>query len=53
VTPKIPNVRSVFAVGNNTFAVKTDGTFWGWGSGSTGQWPFNADVRLPTAIAVP
>ena len=48
-----PNVKAVFAVGNNTFAVKNDGTFWGWSSGATGQWPLNADARLPSAIALP
>ena len=53
VTPKIAGVKTVFAVGNNTFAVKQDGSFWGWGSGGREEWPFAANTRLPTAITVP
>ena len=47
VTPKIAGVKSVFAVGNNSFAVRTDNTFWVWGSGGPGEWPLTANTKLP------
>lgn len=47
---KFANVKAVFAVGNNTFAVKTDDTFWGWGSGGAERWPFQTDVRVPRLV---
>jgi alpha-tubulin suppressor-like RCC1 family protein len=50
---KFTNVRAVFAVGNNTFAVKTDDTLWGWGSGARDQWPFQANIRVPTPLTLP
>jgi len=28
VTPKITGVKAVFAAGNNSFAARTDNTFW-------------------------
>jgi hypothetical protein len=42
-------VKFVFAVGNNTFAVKTDGSFWGWGTGDR-NWPFQVNQKVPTVI---
>lgn len=53
VTAKITAVRAIFAVGNNSFAVRTDGSFWGWGSGDPQRWPLAANTRHPTAIVVP
>jgi alpha-tubulin suppressor-like RCC1 family protein len=53
VTPKIADVKAVFAVGNSSFAVKTDGSFWGWGNGDSGRWPFQAPTKVPTPVAVP
>jgi len=53
VTPKIANVKSVFAVGNSTFVVKTDGSFWGWGYGTRGRWPFAANIAVPTLVSLP
>jgi alpha-tubulin suppressor-like RCC1 family protein len=50
VTPRLSGVKAVFAVGNNTFAVKTDGTFWGWGYGGVQDWPFKAVTRVPTQV---
>jgi len=52
-TPKISGVRAVFAVGNNSYAVKTDGSFWGWGYGANGRWPFAAVTKLPAPVALP
>jgi alpha-tubulin suppressor-like RCC1 family protein len=43
-------VSAVFAAGNNTFAVKTDGSVWGWGSGGGNDWPFKTNLKVPTAI---
>jgi len=53
VTPKLAAVRAVFAAGNNSYAVKTDGSFWGWGGGGPGRWPFSANTKVPTAIPLP
>jgi alpha-tubulin suppressor-like RCC1 family protein len=53
VTPKLAGVHAVFAIGNNSFAVKNDGSFWGWGSGGQGRWPFTANTKVPTAISLP
>ena len=33
VTVRISGVKAVFATGNSSFAVKTDGTLWAWGAG--------------------
>lgn len=48
VSVKIAGVARVFAAGNNSFAVRTDGSFWAWGSGARGEWPLTAHVRVPT-----
>jgi len=53
VTPKITNVKAVFAVGNSTFAVKADNSLWGWGAGDRGRWPFEANIAVPTRITLP
>jgi alpha-tubulin suppressor-like RCC1 family protein len=53
VTPKIAGVKAVFAVGNGSFAVKTDGSFWGWGNGDKARWPFQAVTKVPTPVALP
>jgi alpha-tubulin suppressor-like RCC1 family protein len=50
VTPRITGVSAVFAAGNNTFAVKTDGSFWGWGQGGSQDWPFKTVTRVPAPI---
>jgi alpha-tubulin suppressor-like RCC1 family protein len=53
MTPRIAAVKSVFAVGGNSYAVKTDGSFWGWGNGERGGWPFQASTKFPTAVMLP
>lgn len=44
---KIAGVAAVFAAGNNSFAVKTDGTLWAWGGGGPGEFPLTTNVRVP------
>ncbi len=53
VIPRITGVKAVFAVGNNSFAVRTDGTFWGWGSGDPREWPFQKNTKVPTLLVLP
>jgi alpha-tubulin suppressor-like RCC1 family protein len=50
VTPRIAGVKAVFAAGNNSFAVRTDDTFWIWGSGDRGEWPLAANTKVPTRL---
>jgi alpha-tubulin suppressor-like RCC1 family protein len=51
VTVRLAGVRAVFAAGNNSFAVKTDGTFWAWGSGGRGEWPFQVNTKIPVEVS--
>ena len=53
VTPRITGVKAVIAAGNSSFAVKADGSFWGWGTGDRGRWPFQVNTKVPTAITLP
>ena len=53
VTVRLAGVRAVFAAGNNSFAVKTDGTFWAWGAGGRGEWPFRVDTKIPMMVPLP
>lgn len=50
VTVRLAGVRAVFAAGNNSFAVKADGTFWAWGAGGRGEWPFRVDTKIPVMV---
>jgi alpha-tubulin suppressor-like RCC1 family protein len=52
VTPKIMGVKTVFACGNNSFAVKKDGTFWAWGIGNAGDWPLSNNTQLPKKMMI-
>jgi len=46
---KIAGVAAIFAAGNNSFAIRTDGTLWAWGGGGPGEFPLTTNVRAPTA----
>jgi len=50
VSPKIANVKSVFAAGNNSFAVLADGSLWIWGLGERGEWPLAANAKTPVRL---
>ncbi|MBS1830434.1 MAG: hypothetical protein JST93_34345 [Acidobacteria bacterium] len=54
-TPRISGVKAVFAAGNNSFAIKTDGSLWIWGIGSsyTGVWPMKQNAPLPIQLQIP
>lgn len=47
MTPRLTGVKTVFAVHNNTYAIKTDGSVWIWGASFTGGFPLKAQARLP------
>lgn len=47
VVPKITNVKAVFAVANNSYAIKNDNSFWVWGVGYRGEYPLSANVAIP------
>lgn len=50
VTPRISGVKAVFATGNSSFAVKTDGTLWAWGAFGRGDWPLQVNTKIPTVV---
>ncbi|WP_396626454.1 RCC1 domain-containing protein [Luteitalea sp.] len=50
VTPKITGVVRVMAAGNNSFAVRTDGSLWGWGAGGRTEHPFKANTKVPQRV---
>ncbi|BDC49226.1 hypothetical protein F183_A15420 [Bryobacterales bacterium F-183] len=52
VTSKISGVKAVFAAGNNSFAIRSDGSVWIWGNGGgySGVWPLG---RKPAPLPVP
>lgn len=50
VVPKINGVKAVFAAGNSSFAVKSDGTLWIWGIGNRDEWPLTANTKVPVRL---
>jgi alpha-tubulin suppressor-like RCC1 family protein len=46
--PKITGVKAVFVVGNNSFAVRSDGSMWVWGAESQLVWYFTQTTPIPT-----
>lgn len=52
VAIKIAGVKALFGCGNNSFAVRNDGSLWAWGIGDPGSWPLKANTRLPARLAL-
>lgn len=52
MTPRISGVKAIFAAGNNSLAVKTDGTIWAWGAGNDGDL-LPKHTKLPVMIELP
>jgi alpha-tubulin suppressor-like RCC1 family protein len=52
VTPKIAGVKAVFAIGNNSYAITNDNTFWAWGIGGANDWPLPKATSLPERLAL-
>lgn len=52
VTPRLTNVQAIFAAGNNSFAVRADGSLWAWGSGGRNEWPFAVNTKLPVPVKI-
>jgi alpha-tubulin suppressor-like RCC1 family protein len=50
---KITGVKTVLGAGNNSYAVKTDGTLWIWGLGLPREWPLSANARIPVQLQLP
>ena len=40
----------MFAGGNHSFAVRTDGTFWIWGAESSGEGLRARNLKIPTVF---
>jgi alpha-tubulin suppressor-like RCC1 family protein len=40
------------SMGSNTFGIKTDGTLWGWGSGSAGQLGNNSVINRSSPVQI-
>jgi alpha-tubulin suppressor-like RCC1 family protein len=49
VTPKITGVKEIFAVQNNSFALRTDNSFWMWGA-SYGEFPLKVNSKVPKLL---
>ncbi len=50
----ITNVSAVYLGSMRSFAVRTDGTLWIWGFGSTGgQGILGRNLRVPTLMELP
>ncbi len=54
-TPRINGVKAVFAAGNNSLAIKPDGSLWIWGNGSPypGVWPLTRRAPFPVQLQIP
>lgn len=53
--PKIAGVKAVFAAGNNSYAIRHDGSLWIWGVGSefAREWPMKANAPVPIRLEIP
>ena len=54
-TPRITQVKAIFAAGNHSVAVRQDNSLWVWGAGShfRGEWPLQKQANLPVRLAIP
>lgn len=52
---KLTAVKSVFAAGNNSFAIRDDGSLWIWGIGSSFPrvWPMQKNSAQPLRLEIP
>jgi len=56
--PKLTGVKAAFAAGNNSFAVREDGSAWIWGVGHTWpegpEWPLGDEAtKAPRPLVLP
>lgn len=53
--PRIAGVKAVFAVGNNSLAIKNDGSLWIWGHGASfpREWPMRQNAPFPVELRIP
>ena len=45
----------MFAAGNNSYAIRNDGSLWIWGVGSefAREWPMKANASVPIRLEIP
>ncbi len=51
--PRIVKVKRIWATGNNSYALRTDGTFWMWGLGYGGTGPLAKNQKVPVPFSLP
>ena len=49
---KISGVKAVYAIGNRSYFVKSDGTLWAAGSGDPGEFPLGVNTRVPAPFVL-
>lgn len=52
---KLTGVKAIFAAGNNSYAVREDGSLWIWGLGSSYPrvWPMQKNTAVPIRLDIP
>ena len=56
ITPRITQVKAIFAAGNHSFAIRQDNSLWIWGARASyyrPEWPLPKQSNLPVPLVIP